>query len=674
MQEGIIAYVSLLFGLSVLVLMLCHKLKIPVLVGLIITGLIAGPYGLGIVHRGHEVEVLAEIGVILLLFSIGLEFSMKELFRIKRFVFIGGLLQVIITTGLAYGASVVLGIPGHRSLVLGLLISLSSTAIVVKELERKGELHTPHGRVVLGMLIFQDLSIVPIMLTIPLLAGDGLAPAALATNTIKGILIVAVALIGAKWVVPSLLFQITRTRIRELFLLSVITVCMGISWATAQVGLSFALGAFLAGLVLSESEYARQALGNIIPFRDVFTTFFFVSIGMLMDTSLLVQKPAFVLLGIAGVLTLKATAACTAALLLGMPIRTAVIAALALSQIGEFSFVLAGSAFSEGILGKNEYNLFLLVSIMTMILSPFLLEFAPRLGYSIARLPMPSKIRQGYYAKSRLEKDPKNHLVIIGFGITGRHMAQACRVFKIPYAVLEMNPETVRTERERGEPIFYGDATHESSLEQVHVREAKAVVVAINDPTATRRIVELLKKLRRELQVIVRTRYLQEVEELRRLGADEVIVEELETSLAMFARVLNKFLVPLNEIERLVVMLGSDGYRMMREDDYAGKIVTQLKPFTVDLEVMSFRVEEGSSFDGATLAQLELRKKYGVSAVAVRRGNNLFANPSPDMEIRAGDLVVLLGSPLDIMKARGLFLSNPQKEGEEGSNPVAGSE
>jgi CPA2 family monovalent cation:H+ antiporter-2 len=456
--------------------------------------------------------------------------------------------------------------------------------------------------------------------------------------------------------VPQLLYQIARTRSSELFLLTVVVLCFAIAWLTSSVGLSLALGAFLAGLIISESEYSYQALGSILPFRDVFTSFFFVSIGMLLDVGFLFESLPRVVTIVLIILTLKTLTAGFAAFLLGFPLRTALLVGLTLAQVGEFSFVLARSGVTQGFLAGDIYQLFLAVSVVTMAVTPFISSVAPYVTDSVMRLPIPSRLKSGLYPLEREKKASKNdHLVIIGFGVNGRNLNRAATVAGIPHVIVDMNPETVRQERKSGKPIFYGDATQETVLHHAGIHAARVVVVAISDAAATRRIIEIVRRLNPKVQVIARTRFLKEVKPLFELGANEVVPEEFETSVEIFTRVLRKYLIPRDEIEKLISEVRSDGYQMFRSLSKDSLSLSDLTLNIPDIEISTLRVCERSPVDGKSLAQVELRKRYGVSILAIRRGERVLSNPGADMQLLGNDVVVALGTPDKIAVAMGLF-------------------
>ncbi|MFP3868064.1 MAG: cation:proton antiporter [Desulfobacteraceae bacterium] len=663
MEIQILNDLIIVLALSIAVLFVCTQIGVPVIIGFILTGILAGPQALGLVKAVSEVEILAEIGVILLLFTIGVEFSFANLLQIRKSVLLAGPLQVAATSLAGLALALHLGRSMGEAIFIGFLLSLSSTAIVLKLFQERAEIDSPHGRTSLGMLIFQDIIIVPMMLLTPLLAGQ---TQHLGTDLLllggKSLAIILLVIVSAKFIVPRVLYQIARTRSRELFLLVIVVICFAVAWLTASAGLSLALGAFLAGLIISETEYSHQALGNILPFRDVFSSFFFISIGMLLDVGFLLQHPGLIALFTLGVLTLKALISAFTATVLRFPLRTAILIGLALSQVGEFSFILSKVGINQGLFSGEAYQLFLDVTILTMLATPLIMALAPQTAELLLRLPWPPRLKSGsYFVKKAGEPDKRDHLIIIGFGINGRNLARAAKVGGVPYVIIEMNPETVKTERARGEPIYFGDATQEEILKLANIEEARIAVVAINDPAATRRITATIRQLNSSVHIIVRTRYIQEVQPLYELGANEVVPEEFETSLEIFALVLKKYLVPREQIEQLVTEVRANCYKVLRgfTDDLAA--FANLKHYLHDYEITTVRLEDRSPLAGKSLAQMELRKKYGITVLAVRRDSQMLANPEPDMKLEGNDVLLVLGSPHDITEYRYLF-KNPQEK------------
>ena len=546
--------ITIIFAVSVAAVLICYRLRIPSSAGFLLAGVLAGPDVLGLVRGVEEVERLAEIGVVLLLFVIGLEFSLSGIYEMRRQFLTGGTVQMF-GTALVVGAGTYLMILDvAQSAYLGFVVSLSSTAIVLKMLQERAELDSPHGRVVLGTLIYQDIAVVPLMLAAPFLAGGTAtsgSPSVLALlANVVGVGVMAI--VAYRWVVPWLLFQIARTRNREAFLLGVLTICAGIALLTQEAGLSLALGAFLAGLIISESEYSHQAVGVILPFRDAFMSLFFVSIGMLLDVDFLLSQPIRLAMLTLGILLIKPLVGAGAGLVVGLPVRNAVLAGMSLGQIGEFSLVAMTAAVAAGLLGDDMFQTVLDTAVLSMLLAPAMFAVAPRLAQALQNTSLAARLGRGSgSARLTVEHPYAGHIIIVGFGVTGRNLARAARTAGIPYAVIEINAEVVRDELQRGEAIHYGDATYEAILHHVDVEKARAIVVVINDPAAARRTVELARRLAPDAFIVVRSRYLKEMEALYRLGADEVIADELEISREVLSSVLSRFQVPGEQIESL---------------------------------------------------------------------------------------------------------------------------
>jgi len=661
MEIPLLRDVIILFGVAIGVLVVCHRLRVPSVVGFLLTGILVGPFGLGLIGAIEEVKILAELGVVLLLFTIGIEFSLKNLLQIKKSVILGGSLQLVLTLLAVFVIFTNLKWAFGESLFIGFLVSLSSTAIVLKVLQEKAEIESPHGRLSLAVLIFQDMAVVPMMLFVPLLAGaTGQLRGPLIVVVAKGIGIIFMIAVGAKWIVPHLLYQIARTRSRELFLFSVLVICFGVAWFTYSLGLSLALGAFLAGLIISESEYSHQTLSNILPFRDVFTSIFFVSIGMLLDLRFLIHQAGQVGLFAIAVMALKGFLACLAVLVLGFPLRTGIVTGLTLSQIGEFSFVLSTAGAAYGLITSKVYHLFLAVTVVTMGATPFIIGLAPRLADFALRLPLPKKLKRGFFplpAVGGFDRPDKlrDHLIIVGFGLNGKNLARAARKAGIPYVIIETNPETVREQKKAGEPIFYGDATHDPVLEHAGIKHARVIVLVISDAAATRRITSVARRLCPRIRIIARTRFVPEMIPLYESGADEVIPEEFETSVEIFARVLAKYLISRDEIERFIAEVRADGYEMLRSLSKNSTSLYDLKLHLPDLEINTFRVSERSPVIGKSLSEIELRKKFGVTVLAIHRDKQILSGPDGNTRLHAGDVLVIIGPPPKLAGIIGLF-------------------
>jgi CPA2 family monovalent cation:H+ antiporter-2 len=573
-----LADLVIVFAVAAAIVFAFGQFRLPSVVGLLVAGVLVGPYGLSLISDLHVVEVLAEIGVVVLLFTVGLEFSLSRLLVMLPTMARVGLPQIVGTTVLVTAATWWYLGTLPQAVFAGMLVAMSSTAIVLKLLADRGETATPHGRIAIAVLLLQDLVVVAAMLAVPLLAtAAGVDPPAEAAAVSHGgglfanpfasvaaglALVVAVLAVG-RLVVPRILHEVVRLRNRELFLMTIVLACLGTAAITAQAGLSLALGAFLAGLVLSESEYGHQAFTEVLPFRDTLASLFFVSVGMLLDIRFLADHAALVAATVLAIVVGKAAMTAVPALLAGYPPRTSLLAGAALAQVGEFSFVLGSRGAQAGLLGRDDYQTFLAAAVLTMAVTPLLAAALPGWLDRLSR----SRWCGGWLADQTpptSRQDLADHVIIAGFGLNGRNLAAALTECGVPFVVLELNPETVRRERAHGLDIHYGDCTRAAVLEHAGIARARAFVLAISDAASTRRSVRIARELAAGLRIIVRTEYVLEVEELRHLGADEVIPAEFETALALFDRVLAIYDVPAATVDDLTERMRLENYGFLR--------------------------------------------------------------------------------------------------------------
>jgi CPA2 family monovalent cation:H+ antiporter-2 len=658
MASHLLTDLLIIFSLSIPVVFTFSKLKIAPLVGFLLAGILAGPFGLQVVQDVRNIDILAEIGVVLLLFTIGMEFSLRELIQLRRIVLLGGSLQLTITTLAVALILFWLGSSRETSIFLGLLVALSSTVIVLKLLQEKGEIYSLHGRTSLGILIFQDIAAVIIILLIPLLAGVPGTDKSFLELILQGVGLILLTILSARYVVPFIMYQVAKTRNSELFLLSVIVIGLAVAWLTSMVGLSLALGAFLAGLIIAESEYSVQALGNLIPFRDMFMSIFFISIGMMLDLNVLREHLYLVLAVTLAVLVLKVIINAFSTFLIGFSLHTMILVGFALSQVGEFSLILAKAGFANGLISSVIYQGFLDVAVISMVLTPFIINFGYRITEYSEVFPFPAILKSGWYRllNERNSTDElENHVIIIGLGINGRNVVTAAKAASIPYYVIDANPEVARRERRRGEPILYGDAAQKAVLEHAGIKTAKTVVVTAGDPASAKRIIEAARRLNPKVHIIARTHFLSELDKFYAFGADEVIADEFESSIELFTRVLHKYLVPGSEIDSLGSTLRADHYKMLRNPDIPKKKVCDLALDFADVEIRSIRVGKLSKAVGMTLGELDLRKKYGVSALAISREHRIIAGLQAETEVFADDLLLVISPPENLDEVRRFF-------------------
>ncbi|WP_406659741.1 monovalent cation:proton antiporter family protein [Methanolobus sp. ZRKC3] len=662
MEMMLLNDIGIIFGLSIFILLIFNRLRIPSILGFLVTGMLAGPHGLGIISRVSEVDALAEIGIILLLFTIGVELSIKDLWDIKRSVLLGGALQVAATTLMVYYGCIYIGFSSSTSLFMGFLLSLSSTAIVLRLLQEKGEIYTPHGKTSLAILIFQDIIIVPMILVTPILAGTS-------TDTFntfllllaKGLGIIVLMVASAKWILPALLYQVVKTRNRELFLLTIVFICLATAWLTSSAGLSLSLGAFIAGLVISESEYSHQAIGNMIPFRDIFMSLFFVSIGMLLDIRFFSDNLLVLIVITVAIIFAKSITVGLVTFIMGYPLRTTILTGMALAQVGEFSFVLSKVGLDLALLDNRLYQTFLSVTIMTMALTPFVTIISNDFADQVTKRIRNRMLINGISTRNLVAGDEKferlqDHLVIVGYGFNGRTLANAAKNAGIPYIIIETNPETVRHEKKRGEMIHYGDASHEEVLNSANVSSARILIVGISDYVATRKIIGLARNMNPQIYIIARTRYLKEMKALYDIGANEVIPEEYETSVEIFVRLLKKYLVSEEHIEKFTREVRANGYSMLRN---SSNVRTE-NQFSIEkelpgFEVVSLKLDNNCQLSGKKLAELNLRNNYDITVLAIKRRTDIISNPKGQTQLLPNDICVMLVKPEMIHKVKELF-------------------
>ncbi len=660
MEFGLLKDIVLLLGLALFTLVLFRQFKIPSIIGFLATGIIAGPHALGFVNNIHEVEQMAEIGVVLLLFTIGIEFSLKELLRIRHLVLWGGGIQVGLTIVLVAVVSILAGFTPAQSVFFGFLVSLSSTAILMKLLMDAGEMDTPHGKAALGILIFQDLCVVPLMLFVPFLGGAGSGIADIAIVSAKALVVVVIAHFGARFAVPWIFSQVVRTRSRELFILTIIFIGFGTAWLTAEAGLSLALGAFIAGLAISESEYSHQVMGDIIPFRDAFLSLFFISVGMLLDPVFVLSNPLVIIAVVALIVVVKFVVAAGAALALKFPVRVALTSGLILAQVGEFAFVLSHSGMKYGLLTEKTYQVFLASSVATMALTPLYLKFASPVAEkasSILHRLLPSFLLQGTRntGVSHARFPMEGHVIVIGYGVNGKNVAKVLTDNGIKYIAIEANHLTVKSERKKGIKIIFGDASRPETLEHAHIDKARIMVVAISDAAATRRLVSQARSMNKNIHLIVRTRYITEMEPLYALGANEVIPEEFETSIEIFSRVLRNYLVPHDRIEECIGEIRKDSYQMFRSMSRRNSHAVGISSYLAGSELITCRVQAGCAVDGSVLRDGLIKGSSGATILAIKRGDEVVSNPDSAWELRSEDVVLLLGNPQQLSVASILF-------------------
>ena len=635
-QYVIIKEIVIILLVSIPIIFLFKKINMPSILGFLVTGMIIGPYGFKLISNLQDIEAMAEIGVILLLFTIGLEVSLGKLMRMKKILFLVGCSQIFLTILLTSIIFYFLKVPINNSIFFGMLISLSSTAIVLKLLSDKNEIDAPHGRISLVILILQDLAIVPMLILLPVLSGgNDLTVWNIFIQLIYAFGLIAIIVLLAKVLMPKILFQLARLRIREAFTIGIIFLLLGTAYLTHSIGLSFAIGAFIAGLILSESDFSHQITSEIIPLKDAFNSIFFVSIGLLLNIQYVYNNILLLVIVTLAIIILKTSIVTVLVKIIKYPFRVAIITGFGLSQVGEFSFVLSQSGLKYNLIGKDFYNAFLASSIFTMLLTPFLLKLAPAIGY---------KVNKVIKAKPDEKEELNNHVIIVGYGLNGRNLARVLKETGIDFVVIEMNPETVKAEKLKGEKFIYGDVTREGILQTAGIERASLIVFAISDPTASKHGLQLAKRINPKIHTVIRARFASEIDDLIALGADEVIPEEFETSLRIFSKVLEKYHIPRNVINEQVAILRGESYGLMRKDNISKIPLMNMDKILAAGLTETFYMEEDCVHINKSMRELNLRALTGATIIAIVREGKTITNPSGDEKILSKDTLVITGT------------------------------
>ncbi|MCK6682611.1 MAG: cation:proton antiporter [Thermoanaerobaculia bacterium] len=639
---------AVILAASFPVLFLCRRLRLPQIVGFLVTGIAIGPHALGWLADAGRVEGIAEFGVVLILFFVGLQFPVTKLFSLGRTALVGGFLQMSLTTAAIAILKMAVGSPWNEAVFYGMLISVSSTAVILPILSARDEVAAPFAKRFLGISLFQDLGVIPLVLLLPALAttsAGGPSTLAVATRVAVAIVGVVILVAGARFAVPRLLDQIVRLGSRESFTGGVFVVVIVLISLAEEAGVSAAMGAFAAGIVLGESEHVHEIAATLSPFRDLLSSLFFVSIGMLLEPQTVLSRPWVILFAVGAVLLIKALFAHIALLAAGTSPRTAFRAALALATVGEFSFVLATAGGRLGLLPAESQQTFVAVAVVTLTLAPFLLMAGPRLAERLSERVEGLEDDSGHHG-------PKlaRHIVIIGYGLNGRSVGRVLHDTGIPQVVLELDPERVALARRDGVRVIRADATGPEALEAAGVANAAGVVITIQDPDGARRATRLCRHRTDSARIIVRTRYVHEVEILRQAGADEVIPEEFETSIEIVARVLRMLHVPGNILATQLRLLRDEGYLRLRDPHGKAKEGRRLSALLAAGTTDLFLVMPETAADGVTLSDLRLTDLHVAVPAVIRDGNPIAPVPLEFIS-QAGDTLVLAGAHEDLAAA-----------------------
>ncbi|MCY3843167.1 MAG: cation:proton antiporter [Acidobacteria bacterium] len=633
---------AIITGLAIPIVALAHRVRLPPLVAFLLTGVLIGPSGAGLIPDPEAVSALSEIGVVLLLFAIGLEFSLSVVLRWGRSVLVAGGAQAGGMIALVAGAGAALGVPLGRALFYGFLAAMSSTAVVTRAYSDRGELDTPPGRESVSILLFQDLCVVPFMLLAPLLAGrEEAAGTDLWLRVLGGLAVVGALVVGGRAVVRWTLDRVVLVRDRELFTLSIGFFAVATALVTAGVGFSLAIGAFLAGLIISDSEYGLQALSDVLPFRALFSGVFFTSIGMLLDVPLVLGQPLLVIGAALALIAVKALVTTGAVVLRGRSLDVGLTTGLSLAQVGEFSFVLAAAGLPLGLFADGHYQLFLSVAALSMMATPFLVATArPIADALVRRLPG----RRRAVADGPAPADAAHgHAVIVGYGVAGRYLTRMLRAAGITVVVVDQNLELVRQARADGVLAVFGDGTRHAVLESVAAARSRIIVYAVSSPVDERRGAAVAHEVAPTARIVVRTRYVRSIDDLMRKGATDVVVEEFEASLELFARALRSYELPAARIARELDAVRREHYGLLRGTAAPDLKLDTLKHLGIHEALELVEVEQGAAAVGGSARTLDLRRRTNAIQVAVVRDGVPIYRRDQTFRYQVGDTAVLVG-------------------------------
>lgn len=636
---GIAADIAIILVAALIGGFVAQRFGQPLILGYILAGIVVGPYTGGItVSEIHDVELLAEIGVALLLFALGLEFSFSRLGRVRAIALAGTTIQIAVTMAFGFGLGQALGWAAYESLWFGAIIALSSTMVILKTLLAQGRLGSLAGRIMVSMLIVQDLAVVPMLIILPTLQNIHEGLPALGWAIVRAVIFLTLMIYGGTRLMPMLLRRIAAWNSRELFLIAVVAIGLGVGYATYLAGLSFAFGAFVAGMVLSESEHSHQALSDVAPLRDVFGLLFFVSIGMLID-------PAFLIANLGTVLTVVALVAIGKAIIFGTITRAfgytegvPILVAFGLFQIGEFAFVLAEVGMAGGAIRQQTFTLVLATAIVTMVLTPFAVRGADPLA---ARLRRKGRTLEMHHIP---EAGLRDHIIVVGYGRVGRYTAEVLLQLDLPCVVIDQDYNAVERAKNAGLAVIYGDATSPMVLEAAGLHHARMVLVVVAAGVDVEQVVRQVRRLAPAVPLVVRAATVAQVEELQPLGVNEIVQPEFEAGIELVRQVLLHVDITPEAIDRLSDAVRLQGYRPLRLPGEEELLLRELRRSSAAIGIAWLMVDDGSPLADKTIGANNIRRRTGASVVAIERDGAMIANPGPETVLRAGDRLAIWGT------------------------------
>jgi len=644
---------------SAVIAYICHRLKILPIVGFLLAGVVIGPHALALVEDAELIDQVAEIGIVLLLFTIGLEFSLERLWRIKRAIFIGGGLQLALTIAAVTGILMLMGVRWQPGFYTGALVALSSTALVLKILGDRNEVNSPKGQLTLGILIFQDLAVVALVLIVPMLGGGAGSALGIAKGLGTAAVIVVLVVVIARRVMPPILERVARTCSQEIFLLTIIAICLGTAWLTSLAGVSLSLGAFLAGLVMSESRFSHHAFAEILPLQILFSAVFFISVGMLLDLAFVARHPLLILGVVLAVVVVKVVATGLATSLLHYPAPVVGATAFLLGQIGEFSFVLARVGSNAGLspAGADAVGAqaFIAATVVLMAMTPILAKagraFEERRN---------AKTIEGATGAAEPEVEQitlENHVIVAGYGSAARYLTRVLRDSGVPFVILTLSPTGASEAQRDGLRVILGDYSKRFLLATAAVEQAKMLVIPDDTPDMAKRVIGVARGINPTLHIVVRTQSESDVDELIAEGADEILVDELEIGVQLFTRVLTAYQVNPGEIEDHVATVRTGGYAALRAAISESPLVVCEDLDEACFDTRTFTVRRGTATIPVTIG--ELAAKANVRVISVQRGEQVIAPPEEDFVLQPGDRLTARASAQAFATAARLLRSDP---------------
>ncbi len=627
---------------------IARRLGLPTLVGYLVAGMVIGPFTPGFVGDSAATSQLAEMGVIFMMFGVGLHFSLKDLWNVRAVAIPGALLQMFIATILGFALTQLWGWSVSAGLVLGLAVSIASTVVLLRGLEDNGMLNTAHGKVVIGWIVFEDLATIAILVLLPALVGgtDGNASEGIGLALLKTGIFVAIMLLAGARLMPWLLTQIARTRSRELFILAVVTVALGTAFGAAELfGVSLALGAFLAGMVVGESDISHQVGAEVLPFRDLFSVIFFVSVGMLVNPAVILANAGQVIILTALIVIGKGILTLLLGTVLPASGRTMLVVAAGLSQIGEFSFIVGQTGVTLGILSQDQYGLILAGSVLSIVINPFMFRAIPAVERALQYVPILWKrLDRGGPTPEPMHDGMHDHVVIVGYGRVGKHIGRVLENLKLPFLVVENDAAQAAEIQGLGIQTLFGDAANSEVLTHVGLENARALVVTVPDEATAELVVVAAHNLAPKLPVIARAGTESGVKRLAKFGAHYIIHPELEGGLEIVRHTLLSLGYPMGQIQQYTDAVRSDAYAATLAGNEKYRVLDQLVSAMRSVEIAWQPVSAASPVLGKTLAEANLRTVVGASVIALIRNEKVVPNPKSDTKFLEGDLVGFIGS------------------------------